>query len=1199
MVALSSFLAVLMLVQGMPLSVFAEGPEEETIVLDQDDSDDGIEDDLLPIDPADAEIDTLEEPQDAGEPDLPASIDTPQVLFESNEKRTSTSKTFHRTDGLDLMAVYPEPVHFVNSEGAFVDYDNRLVETKTENGIYLSPKANDMEILLSSATANEALVRLSKDGYHLSWTYDGITEQTGKVADREEDDDPTTLENLCSELDFVDIYPNVDLQYLLIGGKLKENLVLKDAEAPASFVIHYSSSDLTPELDEGAKTILWKDAEGETVFEIEAPFAVDAKGETSTELVFTLSENGEEGTTAVLELNEAWLKADDRAFPVTVDPMIVSKQFWDSASLRSAFVSESYPNNCYGRNSVTNTYVGSLYVGDAVSFGKSRGYIYMPLPTLQKGDVVVNATLYTFLRSPSANIQISLHEASGSWQENTITWNNAPAFSSAVTDFNNVVVTDAFTFFNWDITKLVDKWYKNPSTNFGVVLRSDAENWNNDTYAWFYSTGYFNNDYLYDPVVRPMASLELRNVSGYENYYTYVGAAAGRGEADVNVFNGNLTVSMPITMDNGGLLMPVNISAVYNGNQGMPDIGRVGNGWQMSYQIYLRDNPYLNDDSREIERRYRYFLDDADGTRHYFYFENDNATVGHDEDGLGLTLNEYPAAGGGTWFSIDDEKGNSMIFDTNKNLTSIHDANGNAMTIAYDQVYVYGAMQNRPVSITDGAGRVYTIVYNTTYPMFINKIVDPSGRETVFTHGENKLHRIKYPDDSFVYFTYDGANNLLSVSDVRTSENEDVIMTTFTYDDTVMKRVSTLQRSKGTTISEKYDFTYQQYETIVEDYTGKRYDYQLNAFGQNTGIVSESSGSAAFYAYNEGNDPSSRAANRVISASNIQTSVNNYIPNADFDGSLTAFGVYKGNSSSSATAVYDANVGHFAPGSAKITKSASDSGSILLWRQVTPGAGTYTFSAYVRLENGALPAASPVVIAEIWTTSGTHVTNYLAQNIQTTANGEWVRQSVTFTLEAGQCVRCMCGFYGTYGTVWVDDLQLEKSYGATPFNLIEDGCFVYGVNAWNNSAPALATSPDAPAGLGSSEKLTGSISATATVSQTVSFNGAAGDLFSAGAWAKATSVPTENDKSLNHLKSQFLLKIELLQGSTVVDTKEAKYNPYVSSWQFVSTSVKAARSTRCASPSSMPITTGTPMFPAFTACQSPTDRPIPMTRTAT
>jgi hypothetical protein len=84
----------------------------------------------------------------------------------------------------------------------------------------------------------------------------------------------------------------------------------------------------------------------------------------------------------------------------------------------------------------------------------------------------------------------------GTWQQKTITWNNAPAASSAIQD----TIPASTTQYNYnvavDVTNLVKPMVSSPSTNYGFMLRLITENVAREMQ--------FSTSEAYDSTKRPM-----------------------------------------------------------------------------------------------------------------------------------------------------------------------------------------------------------------------------------------------------------------------------------------------------------------------------------------------------------------------------------------------------------------------------------------------------------------------------------------------------------------------------------------------------------------------------------------------------------------------------------------------------------------------------------------------------------------------
>lgn len=125
----------------------------------------------------------------------------------------------------------------------------------------------------------------------------------------------------------------------------------------------------------------------------------------------------------------------------------------------------------------------------------------------------------------------------------------------------------------------------------------------------------------------------------------------------------------------------------------------------------------------------------------------------------------------------------------------------------------------------------------------------------------------------------------------------------------------------------------------------------------------------------------------------------------------------------------------------------------------------------------------------------------------------WERKSVTFDVPAGCRVRLILGFSaGGSGTVWYDDLQLEKGEGESTFNLVENSGFTNNLTQWGSESGTQGTHTWAGlAGFDYCCKITGNVEDTYKGAlQQIPVSGKKGDVFSFGMWVYAASAPIKN-----------------------------------------------------------------------------------------
>lgn len=495
-------------------------------------------------------------------------------------------------------------------------------------------------------------------------------------------------------------------------------------------------------------------------------------------------------------------------------------------------------------------------------------------------------------------------------------------------------------------------------------------------------------------------------------------------------------------------------------------------------------------------------------------------------------------------FRITDKDKTKMYFNTAGNLIQITDANGVSSTVQYETV------QNtlRMKSITDGAGRVYVFGYNAVYPYLCISVTDPAGRITSFEYGNGLMQWITFPDGK-TYRLYYIDYELTTIGSI------DGTRTGVSYDNTAQKRVAVINWGTGdTNLLESYSFTYKQNETSVTDIQGRSYTYQFNDFGQTTGIVSNVDGLAQYFEYKQGNTTEA-TANKLISQSKVIGTTVNYVKNPGFVNDYSnGYQTYAPDSTDFPTVTVDTTKGNFTKNSLKIYKPSTNSGNVMAV-QYPSGitAGTYTLSGYVNTDGETLAGTGAYFGVEFRNSDGTLVYTQRAEKIYKTDG--WQRVSLTFTLPENHTLSFVMGFEGfntdSCGTVWFDDLQLEKGTGVSSCNLVENGGLTNGTTSWNVSD---VTTTDVVEGFDKALYLNGSSQEHwQDIGQYIYVqSGKTSDVYSFGAWVKADSAPINSLKSDDAYIPEFYLGIHFYGADgRWLQTEKVPINADVDTWQFV------------------------------------------------
>lgn len=1128
---ISVVLTLVMLVSAIPIQAFAAEKSVNAMLSEDAFEEKGYFGDMA---------ETNEEAsKSAGENG--AEPESAVILAEDTDKREENVKHFRMSDGTMQAAQYAEPVHFLK-DGIWTDYDNTLTEVDADEeenegrsllkNKDLTNQTADYSVRLSKKTNGKKFVRIEKDGYKLSWYYVGANKSTAKVEKTEDDGDPTTLEKVSSAVTYKNVFKATDLEYIIGSTGLKENLILESAKAPREFIAEYKANDLTPvQVDD--KTIELRAEDGTVIYTVSAPFMTDSDGAYSDGVKLSLSDVKSNAFTLKILLDTAWLDAEDRAYPVTVDPVIQTEQ--EKSEMISTFVDSGHPNTAHGKK---QSDLGSMYVGRKIKdFGTAKTYIKVKtLPDIGGiGSKVIDARLSVCKRNTfeinKEDLRINAYQVTSSWNADSLTYNNQPESDGYILDYmlfaaDNKVQPDYHDNYGYlefktiEITNIVRQWYEDTDKNYGILLDTENENMNK---TWFHSIQ--NTTYEKS---RPVLTVSYRNQSGYEDYWSYTNVSAGRGGvASVNNFNGNLVFSQALTQDDGGNLMPVNLSLIYNANQEKRLAGEwkpyikhslVGCRMQTNFHMYL-----TAESGKLAENGYKYHLNDADGTKHWFWFEKDKPNEGKDEDGLGYKLNIIDVGSDANdnkaKFVITDKDETKMYFNEAGNLTQIRNAAGVSATVQYETV----GGKTRIKTITDGAGRVYTFLYDWENEFeMVTGIKDPAGRVTTISYtGAYTVNYINFADQK-------------KVSLIHTKDNKDDYFLTeiqgidgtrakISYDSSAQKRVKEINwGASDSNLLEKYGFEYKQNSTKVTDIQNRSYTYQFNDWGQTTGVVSDTDGSAQFFELNKGNDPKNNAANKLVKESRVLQTVTNYVVNPGFTRAYSdGYVNYVENTANQSISI-DSGKKNLTNNALKIYKAASNTGRVNAVQYVNGlDAGTYTVSAHVNTD-GATLAGDAWILAEVWTTGGQYVSSNWAEH--TAKTDGWERKSVTFNVPSGCQVRLILGFSaGGSGTVWYDDLQLEKGEGESTFNLVENSGFTNGMTNWLSEGGEAGTCTWAGlTGFDNCGKLPGTVEGRyKSLLQSIPVSGKKGDVFSFGMWAYAASAPLNTLKDKEAYKPHF------------------------------------------------------------------------------
>ncbi|HBZ41644.1 MAG TPA: hypothetical protein DEO50_07075, partial [Erysipelotrichaceae bacterium] len=753
--------------------------------------------------------------------EVQAAIDPSEdiPIQEVEEKREANVKHF-LTDNFRYVAmVYPVSVHYAEN-GKWKAIDNTLLDTvDEEKSDVLENAAGGVKIRLAKNSQSTKLVSLKSGDFGLSWTFKDIAKKAVQVVQpsQAKDEDLTTVENLTSSVTYLDVFEGVDLEYVLRGDEVKENLILKSKTAQHSFTQVFRFNGLTPKTQEDG-TVWLVDEKGTMVFRLERFLMVDAKGEES-QAIQTRWTQVNETWELTIQPDQEWLSAPERTYPVVVDPTV-------STPLSPSQIEDTHVTSTLPTSNFYNSYI--LKTGNNVH----RTFIRFTLPSLTAADMVIASTLQMSIDNVGTSqndYQVNAHKVTGSWTETGLTWNNQPTYNSKIEDYEVVGHDATKNAYAWDITSIVKDWYVS-GVNNGLMLKNQTtESGYKEYYSADTSSAYLN--------FRPVVTIFYVNNNGLESYWTYHSQNVGRaGIGYTNDYNGNLVFIRQDTVSSGNM-MPVSVSHVYNLNDRATNIG-YGNGWRLNYTQQAG--------TETIGTTTYYYWIDEDGTKHYFAYDSVKQKY-MDEAGTQLWM----VKNADTSYTMTDAQNNISKFNTAGKLYEIQNSDGKKITLTYNAA-------GQLWKITDASSRVTTLLYGTSNcgsgNACLSSITGVDGRVTNYTYSGLQLTSVTEVFDAdpahnkVSTYTYDGTGTdqykLLSAT------NFDGYKMTYTYSTLKPFRVTKFIESQGSTLGEELSLSYGYNTTFYTDTNGRKSIYTFNNAG-NTVTIQDPDGYAQYYSYNE------------------------------------------------------------------------------------------------------------------------------------------------------------------------------------------------------------------------------------------------------------------------------------------------------------------------------------------------------------
>ena len=898
---------------------------------------------------------------------------------------------------------------------------------------------------------------------------------------------------LSSSILYEDVFPGTDLRYDTFSYNVKESIILKQPmdldEYTYSFLL--TLDGLEPELQEDGSILLLDDAY-EVQYTIPAPYMWDAENVYSDAVFYELEEN-DNGWVLTVCADENWLEAEERTYPITIDPSIDK---FKGNMLFSTAVTKGNPTS-----SSTFARRGNASVGAYADYGDMEGYIKIQnLPELPTGSIITEAKLYpgkfakTYI-SVDFRVDISTLTSGLSDSEwmGIVGWNSRPNKEIMPMDYAMISynIENYMEPSSWDITPAVMNWYNDSTTNHGLSLTATL------------SSAHPSSCVRINPA-NVYISIVYRNTVGTEDYYTYETQSASRaGTGYVGDFTSELTV-FKSDMSYSSTTIPFSLSHVFNSVFSGKEISafgfedtyaadyshmKFGNGWQLSIQ----ESVFYRDYGSDADLVYR----DSDGTLHHFNWVSGATYV--DEDGLGLTLVRY-ADGDEDSYKLKDHSGNIKFFYNNM-LSYIADANDNRIYFLYNNNSYSSSSTNwhptgtddkltQIVAVNKGqeAEVICTLTYNSSNQL--SQITDYANRKTLFSYTNGNLTKITHPDGTAAHYAYDSNGQLIRMYDdeadygIEYGYDADGICAIHEYTAASINGAQTrgvqIQREKNGIQEAHYRYDgddrvfnsleYPSTDDIVNcyyfDYTGRT----INAVTLNYDETTILGVTSAAYTDTDGasNNKIEKTAQsgqngvNMLSAGGVETH-NGFTPSSSDWVKISTGDNF--HAVIKTDEVARTGVGSLKTWMGYNATSNAENGNkrIAIYQTVRLEANkTYTVSAYVNTQGIQKfdPYGGSYVAIMNSSNEVLSVGNKVSHETSGQIDNGWLRVYATFKCDVTGNYRIAAVQDNAYGHSYFDDLQLEEGNVPSNVNLLQNGSFTENTSEWSVGSFARTSGDD-------------------------------------------------------------------------------------------------------------------------------------------
>lgn len=436
--------------------------------------------------------------------------DAPKGRVEIPAMRTMTAKHFKNPDGTQTGIFYASPIHYRDDNDLWQEIDlhpkliHKLAPGRMKKFGLVDNPGQARHAVMDTAADRYGPLAQAEDFSHgvvdnnfgvffpkklKKPIYLGLTPECQIYFLPLDANTKTKLALNSDEFLYDGIWPEATLRYRVIPSGLKESIIMAAPGAPAVYRFFLALRNCTAQqLPDGGVDILAGDSR---IASLARPWVRDAayeEGQVYTDLAAT-----DGGYILTYRIDEAWLRSQNRAYPVELDPTVTLSHL---SPVKDTYLDRQSPT-------IPRGYDDDLRIGNwhnlFTGYFAHRIMIQFDLSSIPSFASVTMAklSLYCFNGGLLGGTnEIAMYPAINDWAEN-VTW------SQAVNNIdlgNRLCLTTVGDYNGWhdfiiDSAKLpIVAGWRDPSNNHGMVLKYTQEDCYTGPFRYHYSSEYRESD---------------------------------------------------------------------------------------------------------------------------------------------------------------------------------------------------------------------------------------------------------------------------------------------------------------------------------------------------------------------------------------------------------------------------------------------------------------------------------------------------------------------------------------------------------------------------------------------------------------------------------------------------------------------------------------------------------------------------------